>query len=56
MTFEEDDIKVVYPLDPYPGPRYVEPMDNNMESKALDQLYTVTIGMRLYYINPMLDR
>jgi len=38
MTFEEDGIKVVYPLDPCLGPRYIEPVDHNMESDALDQL------------------
>jgi hypothetical protein len=35
MTFEVDGIKVVQPLDPYLGPRYTEPVDNNMESKFL---------------------
>jgi hypothetical protein len=36
MTFEEDKIKVVYPLDPYVGPRYTDPTDNNMEGEDLD--------------------
>jgi hypothetical protein len=31
MTFEEDGIKVVQPLDMYVLPRYTEPTDNNME-------------------------
>jgi hypothetical protein len=31
MTFEADGIKVVQPLDPYIGPRYIEPINNNME-------------------------
>jgi hypothetical protein len=44
MTFEADRIKVVHPLDPYVGPRYTEPTDNNMEGEDLDQLYTVTTG------------
>jgi hypothetical protein len=30
-------------------------MDNNMESEVLDQLYTVTAGMRPDYINPTAD-
>jgi hypothetical protein len=47
MTFEADDIKVVQLLDPYLGPRYVELVDHNMESKALDQLYTITIATRI---------
>jgi hypothetical protein len=36
MTFEADEIKVVQPLDPYVGPRYTEPIDNNMEGEDLD--------------------
>jgi len=55
MTFEEDEIKVVQPLDPYVGPRYIEPMDNNMEGEDLDQFYIVTEGIREYYINPTID-
>jgi hypothetical protein len=44
MTFEAEGIKVVQPLDPYVGPRYTEPTNNNMEGEYLDQLYTVTLG------------
>jgi hypothetical protein len=55
MTFEADGIKVVQPLDPYVGPRYTEPTDNNMEGEDLDQLYTVTTGTREDYINPTVD-
>jgi hypothetical protein len=36
MTFEVAGIKVVQPLDPYGGPRYTEPTDNNMEGEDLD--------------------
>jgi hypothetical protein len=55
MKFEEDGIKIFQPLDPCLGPRYVEQVDHNMDSEALDQLYTITAGMRLDYINPMVD-
>jgi hypothetical protein len=55
MMFEADGIKVVQPLDPCLGPRYIEPVDHNMESDALDQLYTITTGMRPDYINPTAD-
>jgi hypothetical protein len=55
MTFEVDVIKVVQPLDPYVGPRYIEPTDNNMEEEYLDQLYTTTTGTRDDYINPIVD-
>jgi hypothetical protein len=50
-----DGIKVVHPLDPCLGPRYIKPVDHNMESDTLDQLYTITIGMRPDYINPTID-
>jgi hypothetical protein len=52
MIFEADGIKVFHPLDPYLGPRYTKPMDNNMELEFIDQLYTITTRMRLNYINP----
>jgi hypothetical protein len=55
MTFEAEGIKVVQPLDPYVGPRYIEPTYNNMEGEDLDQLYTVTTGTRYNYINPTAD-
>jgi hypothetical protein len=51
MTFEEDRIKVVQPLDFYVGPRYTKPTDNNMEGEDLDQLYMVTKGMIEDYIS-----
>jgi hypothetical protein len=38
MTFKEDGIKFVQLLDPYVGPRYMDPMNNNMEGEDLDQL------------------
>jgi hypothetical protein len=55
MNFEAEGIKVVQPLDPYVGPKYTEPTDNNMEGEDLDQLYTVTTGTRNDYINPTSD-
>jgi hypothetical protein len=55
MTFEVDRIQVVQPLDPYVGPRYMEPTNKNMEGEDLDQLYTLTIGTREDYINPTID-
>ena len=55
MTFEADGIKVFQPFDPYVGPRYTEPIDNNMDGDDLDQLYTVIDGRRDDYINPIVD-
>jgi hypothetical protein len=36
MTFESDGMKVTQPLDPYQGPRYIEPTDDNMEEDVID--------------------
>jgi hypothetical protein len=55
MKFEADRINVVQPLDLYAAPQYIEPMYNNMGGEDLDQLYTITKGMREDYINPMTD-
>jgi hypothetical protein len=55
MMFEADEIKVVQPLDPCLGPRNIEPVDHNMESETLDQLYTIIAGTRPNYINPIAD-
>jgi hypothetical protein len=38
MIFETEGVKLFQPLDPYMGPRYIEAVDNNMESEVLDQL------------------
>jgi hypothetical protein len=51
MTIDTYGIKVVQPLAPCLGPRYIEPTNHNMESETLDQLYTITAGMRPNYIN-----
>ena len=55
MTFEAMGIKVVQPLDPYVGPRYIEPTNNNMDEEYLDQLYTITAWKRNNYINYTVD-
>jgi hypothetical protein len=55
MTFEADGMKVTQPLDPYWGPRFTDPVLRNMENDTLDHLYTLTIGKRADYINPIVD-
>jgi hypothetical protein len=55
MVFEAYGIEVFQPLDPSLGLRYIESADHNMESEALDQLYTITTSMRPDYINPTTD-
>jgi hypothetical protein len=44
MTFEEDGMKVTHKLKPYQGPRYMDPIVENMEEDTLDHLYTLTTG------------
>jgi hypothetical protein len=36
MNFEAEGIKVVQPFDPYVGPRYTKPIENNMEGEDLE--------------------
>jgi len=55
MTFESDGMKITQPLDPYKGPRYIEPANDVMEPDVLDQLYHLTAEKRSDYINPTAD-
>ena len=55
MTFEAKGIEAVQPFDPYVGPRYIKPIDNNMEGEDLAQLYTITTRTRNDYKNPIAD-
>jgi hypothetical protein len=55
MNFGAEGINVVQHLDPYVGPKYTKPTDNNMEGEDLYQLYTVTTRTRNDYINPTAD-
>jgi hypothetical protein len=55
MTFEVDSMKLTQPLDPYQGPRYTDPTEENMEQDILDQICTLTSGKRVDYINPTAD-
>jgi hypothetical protein len=52
MTFESDGMKVTQRLDPYQGPRYIELVDDTLETDVLDNLYHMTVGKRVDYINP----
>lgn len=48
-------LRVIHPLDPYQGPRFIELADDKDEPGGLDQLYTLTVGKREDYINPMAE-
>ena len=42
MTFEDAQIRVIAPLDPLQGPRYVEPIRAEEEEFNIDNLYQMT--------------
>lgn len=39
MIFEDGEVRVVQPLNPYQGPQYTETVDNREDAQLLDQLY-----------------
>ena len=52
MIFEDGEVRVVQPLDPYQEPRYTEIVKNREDTEILNQLYQMTTGKREDYINP----
>ena len=54
LSFEDDEMRVVSPLDPLEGQRYVEPMFKEGKCDHLDNFYNVT-ALREDYINPTAD-
>ena len=42
MTFEDAQIRVIAPLDPLQGPRYIEPTRAEEEAFNIDNLYQMT--------------
>jgi hypothetical protein len=55
MSFETDTMRVVAPLDPYESNRYNEPVNEEVQSSAIENIYKVT-GHREDYINPTANR
>ena len=51
MTFEDVQIRFIAPLDPYQGPRYIEPLRVEEEAHNMDSLYQMTANQN-DYINP----
>ena len=51
MTFEDVQIQVIAPLDPFQGPRYIEPIRAEEEARNMDSLYQMTANQN-DYINP----
>ena len=54
LLFEDDEMRVVAPLDPLEGQRYVELVFNEGKGSHLDNIYSVT-SPKEEYINPTVD-
>ena len=48
MTFEDSHIRVIAPLDPSQGPRYIEPRRPDEEAQDMDNLYKMTASLEDY--------
>ena len=51
ISFEDEEMRVVSPINPLEGQRYIELVYNEGQGDYLDQIYNVTT-MQEYYINP----
>jgi hypothetical protein len=51
MSFETDTLHMVAPLDPYEGDQYNDPMDEDVQSYVVENIYKIT-QYREYHINP----
>ena len=51
MIFEDGEVRVTQPLDPYQGLRYTEIVDNREDAQLFENLYQMTAGKREDYIN-----
>ena len=51
MMFEGDGVRVIAPLDPDEGHRYIEPIREEDHTYELENIYKLTIRQR-DYINP----
>ena len=51
MTFEDSQIRVIVPLDPFQGPRYIEPIRVEEEARNMESPYQM-ISNQSDYINP----
>ena len=54
LSFENNEMRVVSPIDPLEGHRYVEPAYNEGQVDYLDHIYNVT-SMQEDYNNPIAD-
>ena len=54
MTFEDNQIRVIAPLDPFQGPCYIEPIRAEEEVCNMEILYQMTANQG-DYINPTVE-
>ena len=54
LSFEDDEMRVVAPLDPLEGQRFIEPLFNEGKGDHLDNIYNVN-SLKEDYINPTTD-
>ena len=54
MTFEDAQIRVIAPLDPFQGPKYIEPIRAEEEVRNMESLYQMTANQS-DYINPTIE-
>ena len=54
LSFEDEEMRVVSPIDPLEGQRYLEPVYNEGQGNYLDQIYNV-ISRQEDYINMIVD-
>ena len=48
MTFEDNHIRVITPLDPFQGPHYIEPIRAEEEVRNMESLYQMTANQSDY--------
>jgi len=54
MTFEKKELRVIVPLDPTKGVRYIEPVGDYYEENDIEHIYKLTVWNE-DWINPMVD-
>ena len=54
LSFEDKEMRVVSPIDPFEGQRYIEPVYNEGQGYYLNHIYNVT-AMQEDYTSPTVD-
>ena len=54
LSFEDDEMRVVSPIDPLEGQRYVEPVYDEGQDDYLNHIYHVT-ALEEYYVNSIVN-